>query len=246
MRFGTIVLIVAIVLSGFPAIIHAWQLNLTGQDYTWNPVDPSPTHIVGIENPGGSTDPMFAWSLGLLITADASAIGSLEFVSATLPADYLLDGRSDGLSPAFVGPTASIAPIGDTDSLFTGIVVPGTGKNLLATSFVASPDANGIFYISAVPDEFTGANWFSSDFENARDFGNVPFGGGPVVIGSITVVPEPSSLRLIGQVLAILLLLSWHCRRRAAVASDAVRTAFLASSKTAAISLSEARPRTAR
>lgn len=215
MRLGTITLTVAIFIAAHSGNVQAWQLNVTGQDYVWNPIESSPTHIVGIENPSESPDLLFAWSLGLVITPDVSAMGSLEFASATLPSDYLLAGRSEGLEPAFSGPATSIAPIGDTDSLFTGIVVPDAGKNLLATTFVASPDAKGLFYVSIVPDEFTGANWFSSDFENARDFDNVPFGGGPVVIGSITIVPEPSTLLLIGQLLVIMLLLSWRCRRRA-------------------------------
>lgn len=213
MRFSTTVLVVALVLSGLSGSVSAWQLNLTGQHHVWNPVDPSPTHFVGIENPGGSIDPLFAWSLGLQITPDPSALGSVSFAGASVPINYLLAGRSGGVTPAFAGPASSIEPIGDTDSMFTGIVVPGAGKNLLATTFVASPDAEGLFRIFAVPDQFTGANWFSSDFLNARDFENVPFDGEPVEIGSIMIVPEPSTVLLASQI-AVGLVLFTRRRRR--------------------------------
>jgi hypothetical protein len=202
----------ALALSAFSGVAYGWQLTITGQNHVWNLADPSPTHVVGIENPTNSTDPLFAWSLGLTITPDISATGTLEFATATPPSDYLLDGRSGGLAPTFSGPAASIAPIGDTDSLFTGIIVPETGKNLLATTFTTSPDALGVFYISAVPDEFTGSNWFSSDFENVRYFENVPLTGGPVVIGSITVVPEPGTLTMVLSASGLICL--WTLRRR--------------------------------
>ncbi|MEX2112999.1 MAG: hypothetical protein WD845_07420 [Pirellulales bacterium] len=220
MRFGTIVLVVALLLSTLCRNVDAWQLTITGQHHIWNSVDPSATHVVGIENPGASTDPLFAWSLGLEIVPDASATGTLEFASATVPNEYLLAGRSGGLIPPFAGPSTSIAPIGDSDALFTGILVPGTGKSLLASTFVASPDAQGLFRIFAVGDPFTGSNWFSSDFQNTRSFANAPFTGGPVEIGSITIVPEPSSLLLGGQLIVATMLLAW----RAGLARGATRT----------------------
>jgi hypothetical protein len=194
MRFGSSILLAA-VLAVSPSSV-ASALSITGEDLVWNQLDPSPIYIVGIQNLEASTDPLFAWSLGLEIVPDAGAVGTLQFDSATLPPDYLLDGRSGGLTPALSGPTTSIAPIGDSDSDFTGIEVPSTGKNLLATTLVASPDAQGLFRIFAVGDPFTGSNWFSDDFENTRAFANVPFTGGPVEIGSITIVPEPSTAAL--------------------------------------------------
>ena len=170
---------------------------LTGEDLTWNPLsDTSPTFVIGIANPDNLADPLFGWSLGLEIVPAAGAIGSLEFASATLPDDYLLDGRSDGLVPPFSPPDTTIRPIADSDSEFTGIVVPASGKNLLALTFAGSPDIQGQFQILAVPELFTGSNWFSADFENAREFGNVPFDGDPFVLGTVTIVPEPAGVPL--------------------------------------------------
>ena len=215
-RVAIFILLTALV----PVSADAWQLRVTGENLVWSRNTPSPAHFVGIENPTASADPLFAWSLGLTITPDPAATGLLEFAGATFPDDYLLDGRSGGLVPAFSGPSTSISPIGDSDSLFTGIIVPATGKNLLATTFTASLDAAGTFYISAIPDEFTGSNWFSSDFQNVREFQNVSFGGGPVVIGSVTIVPEPSTMLLVSELIAAVALLVYRRRWGSDVANN--------------------------
>lgn len=176
--------------------VAADQLSLSGQDIVWNPQNStSPEFVVGVANTSGTTDLLFAWQLGLEILSPPGTTGSLQFNTANYPPDYLLDGRSGGLTPVFTGPASNIAVISDSDSQFLGVLVPASITGLLETDFVVSPDARGVFQIAVVPDEFQGASWFSSDFA-ARDFANVPFGGGPVVIGSVTVVPEPSGLAL--------------------------------------------------
>ncbi|HEY4233762.1 MAG TPA: hypothetical protein VGM76_10065 [Lacipirellulaceae bacterium] len=194
MRFsaGALLLFVSLT-ANFAA---AGQLSLSGQDLVWDPQQTaSPEFVVGVANTAGTTDPLFAWQLGLEILPLPGATGSLQFNSADYPPNYLLDGRSDGLTPPFTGPASSITVISDSDSEFTGVIVPTSGMALLQTDFVASPGTQGVFQIAVVPDEFQGANWFSSDF-TARDFANVPFGGGPVVIGTVTVVPEPDMILL--------------------------------------------------
>jgi len=183
---------------------HAGQLSIdfhdplspTVHDIEWNPASPSPVMVFGIENTTSTTDKLYGWQLGLEIVPGAGATGSLRFNEATLPTSYLLDGRSGGLVPSFSGPSATISVIGDTDSLFTGVTVPSSGKNLLHVDFDALPGTSGLFYVKAVPDLFNGSNWYSSDF-NARDYANVPFGGGSVTLGSINVVPEPSTIALL-------------------------------------------------
>jgi hypothetical protein len=186
-----------LVLIVFTAIrATAGQLSLSGQNPIWNPQQASsPEFVVGVANTSSTTDPLFAWQLGLEILSLPGATGSLQFNTAQLPPNYLLTGRSGGLTPAFTGPATSIAVISDSDSQFLGIIVPATGTALLETDFVASPNARGVFQIAVVPDQFQGASWFSSDF-GARNFANAPFGGGPVAIGTVTVVPEPSGLLL--------------------------------------------------
>jgi hypothetical protein len=121
--------------------------------------------LIGIDNTTGISDVLYGWQLGLEIVPQSGATGSLRFKTAALPdAAYLLDGRSDGLTPAFSGPADTIKIIGDTDSLFSGVSVPPSGKNLLQLDFDALPGSFGLFYIKAVPDLFNGCNWFSGDF----------------------------------------------------------------------------------
>jgi hypothetical protein len=199
MRGGTaITLLIALTSQA-----HAGGLTVTASNVIWNPVhDPSPAVVIAIENPGNTPDLLFAWSLGLNITPAAGSHGTLSFNTATLPSSYLLDLRSDGLVPTFTGPSASIPVIGDTDAAFLGITVPATGENLLQTSFVASVGASGVFQISLVPSSLQGTNWIPSDF-SPRAFDNVPFGGGSVVVGSVTLVPEPSSFDLVVQMCVV-------------------------------------------
>ncbi len=179
------------------ATAAAGDLSLSGGDFVWNPQQTaSPEFVVGVANTSGTTDPLIAWQLGLEILPAPGATGTLQFNSADYPANYLLAGRSGGLTPTFAGPASSITVISDSDSQLVGLIVPVSGTALLETDFVATPGTQGLFQLAVVPDEFQGASWFSSDFA-ARDFANVPFGGGPVIIGTVTVVPEPTSLVLI-------------------------------------------------
>jgi hypothetical protein len=186
--------------------------------------------VIGIDNTTGISDVLYGWQLGLEIVPQSGATGSLRFKTAALPdAAYLLDGRSDGLTPAFSGPADTIKIIGDTDSLFSGVSVPPSGKNLLQLDFDALPGSFGLFYIKAVPDLFNGCNWFSGDF-SARDYVNVPFSGGSVILGSVNVVPEPSLAVLLLSGLSVLvsrLFLSQKTGARAFCPLDAAETAAL-------------------
>ena len=185
LRQGVSAVVMVFVVATVTAAQH---LSITGEDLQWNPLtDPPLLMTFGVENTTGTSDLLFAWQMGLEIIPDAAASGTLLFSSAMLPSDYLLEGRSGGLTPAFTGPSTVLPVIGDTDSAFTGVAVPTSGKNLLAVAFDVDPGTSGLFYVRAVPDMFNGCAWFSDDF-NAREFMNVPFGGGSVVIGSVTVV----------------------------------------------------------
>jgi len=185
---------------------QAGDLRLVGQEVHWtDPLGASPTFLVGIENATATADPLLGWQLGLQIVPDAGATGSLWFESAGEPPDYLLAGRSMGIMPPFGGGSATLGPLGDVDSDFLGVIVPTTGASLLEVTFGATPDAQGQFQVAAISDLFSGSNWISWDFLDGvtREFANVPFSGGPVVIGSVFVggqvqaVPEPGGLALL-------------------------------------------------
>ena len=205
MRFQRFCLVaLAVILASGQA--HAQQLSISFHDpaspsvhdIQWRTDSTSPVMVFGIENPASTDDLLHAWQLGLAIVARSGTTGGLQFNTATLPSSYLLDGRSDGLFPPHSGPADTISVIGDSDSLHTGVWVDPTGRNLLQVDFVALPGTSGVFDIKAAPDLFNGCNWFSSDFQ-VRGYANVPFDGGPVSLGTVTVVyvPEPSTLLLL-------------------------------------------------
>jgi hypothetical protein len=134
--------------------VHAEQLSISFHDplspsvhdIQWNPTASSPVMVFGIENTTSTTDKLYGWQLGLEIVSESGATpGGLRFKTATLPTSYLLESRSGGLIPSFSGPAATISVIGDTDSLFTGVSVPSSGKNLLQVDFDALPGASGLY-----------------------------------------------------------------------------------------------------
>jgi len=183
-------------------------------DIQWNPTTSSPVMVFGIENDTSPpTEKLYGWQLGLEIVPETGATGTLRFKTATVPDSYVLEGLTSG-PPPLAAPAATIPVIGDADLVqFTGILVPSSGKNLLQVDFDVLPGTSGLFYIKAVPDQFNGCNWYSSDF-NARDFVNVPFGGGAVSLGSVNVVPEPGTFVLLSAGGLIVVLLGVYRRVR--------------------------------
>jgi hypothetical protein len=205
----------------FVSPARADSLTISGQNLSWGGSGVSPTFTVGIENlTSPATDQLFAWQLGLLIVPEASATGTLKFLTATLPSNYVLAGKTTtGLLPAFSGPSTSISPfIGDATSDPTGVVVPASGDNLLAVTFTASSNAKGFFDIFAVPG-VQASTWFDQNF-NQRDFANVPSTGGNVQIGTMDIgqasIPEPQSVVLL--LSGLLTLVAYRLVRRRRVA----------------------------
>jgi hypothetical protein len=103
-------------------------------------------------------------------------------------------------------------------SLFGAGVPPAPGANLLEIDFLASADASGRFDVAVIPGE-AWSLWNPADF-TSRDFVNVPFDGqDPVTIGSVTiggtaVIPEPSSLAVMGGLFGVAFGLRTLGRRR--------------------------------
>jgi PEP-CTERM motif len=206
--------IVVIALLGLAVVTPARGGSLllgTGQDLSWTPsTQPSsPTFTVSVQNPGGSvTEQVLAWSLGLAITPEAGAAGVLSFATATQPSDYLFASDSSGISQS--PPTSPVQLLANDIATDNGQVVPSSGANLLALTFLASAGAHGVFDIVAYGNSVSGSYWIpnSSTFPTTP-FGNAPFAsndptgfGSPVTLGTLTViqpssVPEPDSLVLL-------------------------------------------------
>ena len=139
-----------------------------------------------------STDPpsefLTGWQLRLTIEPGPGASGSVEFASATLPANYVFDGTSSfGLIANVSGDTLTA-----TDFNFPysgGVQVPGgAGANLLSVTFSASSDAYGVFGVFA----FGGvgnSQWTDAlqPVQATRAFANIPTDGSPFQIGALVV-----------------------------------------------------------
>jgi hypothetical protein len=190
---------------------RADSLTISGQNLSWTGSGSSPTFTVAIENPGGGvTDTLAGWQLGLSIAAQSGATGSLSFATATLPANYLLNGNSEvqnGMSfipndPVL--PATSIPAIADVIATVTGVTVPAAGDNLLALTFSAAAGTTGVFdiYATAPTSSFaTGSYWLDASFNN-ENFAQLSTGGGELLLGQITitpstVIPEPQSVVLL-------------------------------------------------
>ena len=211
--------ILATVLVNFAVTVAlAGNLSVTtpyaspNEPLEWDLGNPSPVMTIDIENTTSTVDHLWSWSLGLEIIPDVGATGMLQFNSVGIPDNYWEQGMSSNLAPPFAGPSSTISVIGDTETDSSGVEVPESG-NLLNVDFDASSDPMGLFHIRAVPGQFAGSNWFSDDFLTARDFLNIPFDGGPVIIGSINVVPEPSTITMLIGMLGGSVLFLWRRRR---------------------------------
>jgi len=192
---------VAVLLSGMTA--YGGDLRIWGDDAQWSPSGGSAfDYVVSINNTSGTQDPLIGWQMRLEVQGRVGSSGRVWFESAAIPTDYVLEGHSAGLLPSFSGPADVIPMIGDSDPLLTGVVVPSQGAPLMALRLDRSDDAMGVFDFVAFPGQFDGSSWFSSDVFSGvvRDFENVPFGGGPVAVGSVSIVaevPEPAGITLL-------------------------------------------------
>lgn len=176
------------VLEGFGA--SSW-------DRTNNPAA-SPLMTLQISpNPTPGIDEIYGFSLGLRFVPQASASGTLALSSASEPTANSVFTYEPG-APILFEVEPGVFTISASKDEFTNTQITAT-RNLI--SFTAnSPlnDASGLFDIYAVPDY---TSFFrTTDFDGIA-FGNVPFAGGDVFLGtinaSITAVPEPTSLILV-------------------------------------------------
>lgn len=171
------------------------DLEVVQDDIVWN-IDALPlnsqTLTLGIVRTSAlEPDLLAGWSLRLSIVSGGGT-GTLEFNSRALPSsNYVLDGVSGGLGGSFSG-TSLFAF--DDDITFNGVTVSMSGQNLLDMDFSTPDNAFDLFRIMATPG--LGNTQWSDDGFNDQEFANLPFSGGAVEVGTVTVVPEPASLLL--------------------------------------------------
>lgn len=209
----------AICLALAAASAFAGQLTLTGSnEFVLTPPAPNATNIatmlIGVDNADVGNSPFLAgWQFRLDIDGSAfGATGDLLYQAANNPgATYVMDENSSGLFSALQNSDTRVSandvvpnpPANPTD-------VPATGTYFLSLIFKAGATApSGKFGIYAVTG--IGSTSWSDESYNDNLFTNVPGSGASVLIGTVTVVPEPAT---IGSMLAGGLLVGVLARRQ--------------------------------
>lgn len=175
----------------------------TGLDEVMLPNSSSSTIVIPIFNDqvDGAT-PLWAWQLELRIIPQAGSTGTVTFGSFAYPADNILTFPFPVAGPQTTTFSSTIVRVGSSDVFFDdgAVVVPASGKNLVALTVNSSPDASGDFWLVATNDVTGGgSNWASSTVSGDQAFTNIPFSNDTqLVLGTITVVPEPGSLAFVG------------------------------------------------
>ena len=168
-----------------------------------------------------TVDNLTGYQVRLQIVPQGGSVGTVTFATPTTgtaaaPANYVLAGANFGI--ATTNSSSSLFFFDFNFPFSGGVDVPQTpGKNLLAMTFTASAGALGLFDIMAVPN-VPNTEWTdnSQPIQLRRTFGNVPDGGGLVVIGQVdvTAIPEPSAFALASFALGL-----WQFRRRSPISS---------------------------
>lgn len=161
--------------------------------------EPIAIGVVNDATPDLPEDFLTGWQVSLAIIPEVGATGSVTFASpqgplATEPTGYLLEGINLGITVINSGDELVAFDFNFPAS--GGVEVPtDPGSLLFLIELLTSNDAQGSFGIYAIPGsgntEWTDA---APVIQQSRTFENVPVGQGPVLIGLVRVVPEPSSL----------------------------------------------------
>lgn len=141
-------------------------------------------------------DLLTGWQVTLDIEPLPGATGTVEIFDVSQPAaGYLLEGSGFGLGANRNGENLTVF---DFILFASPVQVPvDPGAPLFEYTLEASTDALGGFGIYAVGrlSEWSDS---ASPIIRAREYNNLPFNGGSVLIGKVTVIPEPTSLALLG------------------------------------------------
>lgn len=192
--------IVFFVLLGLlaPLSAPAAELTLTGQNiFVANPdmdgvYTTGNSFLVGFTNSQIDSQLIGGWILDLaIVKPDTGATGTLHFDVVKKPtSDYILEPPPSTLGVSEISFTDTTANFWDyiSGSPF-GKAIPAS-SNFLELSFKSPDNATGTFEIVAMP----GLSLWTDVDEMVVLFTNVPEEGAPVVIGTVTIIPEPATL----------------------------------------------------
>lgn len=186
-----------------PAIASAASISIGGQNLVYDAIFDGPvSDFMQIELFNATPlDPtlLASWNLSLVVAPIGGATGTLEFASPGLPSsDYILAGNSGGLILNLWTPTSLAAGDDDPSAPF-GVSVPSSGKYLFQTAFSTPDNARGTFGVYALPIGGGGFTSWGDSVGTLLEFTNLPLASvNPVLMGTVTVIPEPASVVLLG------------------------------------------------
>jgi len=219
-----------------PAVATPLNLN-TGVSLTLDPaLSTSGTLTLAAtnENAGSAITNFNSWSVILQLIPGPGAIGSATLVGVADPS------VNPSLGPASTPPTTTsslfddtyflLSPVnGTVDAISVGIAndtnssttwTLGQTYNLADFTVQLSAGAQGTWTLYAINDENNSGSWMAPN-GNLTPFGNLPTAAEGeytvLAVGTITAVPEPSSLLLAGSAIVAAGWFGWRSRRQPTV-----------------------------
>ena len=214
-------------LSAVPAFASPINID-TGKNLGLNP-GTSGTVTLSLTNASGSTSitTFNSWGMILQLVPQTGATGSASFSSLlspstnpalTNPAGPSLDDAYTLTSPQNGTTSASLLSIGNIGSEVTTFA-PGQTYNIGDLGVQLSGDASGAWDIYALNDENDTTSWMAVPGFGLNAFGNVPTAAPTAytstIIGTVTAVPEPSTLVMLAGAVATSGWIAWRRRRPA-------------------------------
>ncbi len=223
MKLRSFTLIATVALGSHALPVEATTLSLdAGKSLTLSPGTTGYVTLTFTNNPDDITSNFLSWTLGIQVLPSGTVSGTVTpsgLVQSTvnsMPFGAFPDTIQPTLltlaSSASINGSTTFYQIGMQTTVALGTVLSGNTYNMGNVGFSASGSAAGTWNIYAVQQG--GAN-YQSFWTNGSlvdtDFGNLPRGAGnsSVLLGTITVVPEPGSMALAAAGLGIL-----TCTRR--------------------------------
>ena len=156
-------------------------------------------------NAGSSVTTFNGWTLGLQLLPQGGATGTLTMTGISNPTTNSALTVPD--TPTFINSTLNTATNGTTAYKYVGIsnvdattttFALGQSLNLMSLAMSSSAGAAGTWNLYAVNQSPSQSAWLDVT-GLGTDYGNVPATNGTsLLVGTVTVVPEPGSMVLAG------------------------------------------------
>ncbi len=216
---------------GLALVVCSWQpviatpINIdTGKALSMGPAASSVLQLSATNaNAGTSVTNFNGWTLGLQLLPQVGATGTLTMTGITNAATNGALTNPD--VPTFINATLNTATNGTTAYKYVGIsnvdnttttFTLGQSLNLANLAISSSAGASGNWNLYAVNQSPSQSAWLDVTGQGI-DYGNLPATNGTsVLVGSVSVVPEPQGIVMAGSVIAAGCC-AWRARRRSKV-----------------------------